>query len=55
MRQLRPPVPNAHLAKIERCRPEELLGLFEVSLRTGLKRAEYHLLADAWEIGRAHV
>lgn len=48
MKMLRTPIPNAHLARLEDCDPAELLGRFEYCLKTGSKKTEYGLLADAW-------
>lgn len=48
MKILRPPLPNAHLSKLESCGSKELLGIFETCLRTGSKKSPYGPLPDAW-------
>jgi hypothetical protein len=48
MTMLRTPLPNADLARLESCGPEELLGLFESCLKTGSKRSAFVPLPDAW-------
>jgi hypothetical protein len=48
MKVLRPPLPIAHLSKLERCGSAELLGIFETCLKTGSKKSVYGPLADVW-------
>jgi hypothetical protein len=48
MTMLRTPLPNSDLARLENCRPVELLGMFETSLKTGSKRPAFVPLPDAW-------
>jgi hypothetical protein len=48
MKRLRTPIPNAHLSKLENCGSAELLSIFATSLKTGPKKADARLLADAW-------
>jgi hypothetical protein len=48
MTMLRTPLPNADLARLESCGPEELLGIFETCLKTGSTRSAFVPLPDAW-------
>ncbi len=48
MKILRTPQPNTHLPHLENCGSSELLGLFELSLKRGIRKTESILLADAW-------
>lgn len=48
MRMLRPPSPNAHLSKLERCGSAELLGILEQSQKSGSINTPYGPLAAVW-------
>ena len=48
MKVLRTPSPNAHLSRLERCGPAELLGIFETCLTTGSKKSPYGPLSAVW-------
>lgn len=48
MKLLRTPQPNAHLPRLENCGSAELLGLFEIALKRGIRSSDSVLLADAW-------
>lgn len=48
MKILRTPQPNAHLPRLENYGSAELLGLFEIALKRGVRKTESILLADAW-------
>jgi len=45
---LRTPSPNAHLSKLERCGPAELLGIFETCLKTGSQKTPFGSLPEIW-------
>jgi len=47
---LRPPVPNTRISRLERCDSHELLGIFELCLKTGSRRTKYGRLPDVWGI-----
>lgn len=45
---LRTPIPVNEITQMEKYSPEQLLGIFESSLKTRSKTIEYGLLYDAW-------
>jgi hypothetical protein len=49
MKILRTPQPNAHLAELENCDTDKLLWIFDTLLKTGTRRLDSGLLADAWD------